>query len=257
MPSGRALVVTGVVATVALTGCYGSTEPATDVGPETARLNARGTANNGPARSWFQYWLTGTDRHRKGTSATTWPAGASGPFSERVTGLAAGSSYSFRVCGSDEGAEAVCAQTRTFTTRPPVEDALMGYYYAGCCSRLDIDAHSGPQGGDARGQLRYHRGSSSTPTSEDFTGSITCLAANGTKAAAGAVGTWRPTRPGSGTTRPGTILQTVVDGRAQDDMIASIVEGDGSTPPNCAAGLSASTGTLIIPDHELIVNDAP
>ena len=40
-------------------------------------------------------------------------------------------------------------------------------------------------------------------------------------------------------------------------MIAPLVETADSTPPNCAAGLSADTGNIIIPDHELIVNDAP
>jgi hypothetical protein len=43
-------------------GCYGSTEPATDIGPESATLQGHGTANNGPAKSWFQYWLTGSER---------------------------------------------------------------------------------------------------------------------------------------------------------------------------------------------------
>jgi hypothetical protein len=47
-----------VVAGLALTGCYGSTEPATEVTADTARLNARGTANNGPATSFFEIWPT-------------------------------------------------------------------------------------------------------------------------------------------------------------------------------------------------------
>lgn len=244
----------GLVLVLAFAGCYGSTEPATNVGPESATLQARGTANNGPAHGGFQYWLTSADRIRKGTGEA-FPAGASGPVSHRVTGLAAGSSYSFRACGSDDnGGERVCAQTRTFTTQPPVEDAVMGYFYAGCCSTFDLDAHSGPTGEKPRGYIHWHVGSSSVPPPyDDFKGFVTCLAANGHQAAVGAVGQWRR---GSEAPRPGTILFTSVDRLAQADTI-NIVEATGSTPPNCAAASFANQGVISIPDHELIVNDAP
>ncbi len=43
-----------VVAAITLAGCYGSTEPATDVRPNSAVLQARGTANDGPAFSYFE-----------------------------------------------------------------------------------------------------------------------------------------------------------------------------------------------------------
>ena len=86
----------GMLGVLVLSGCYGSTEPATDIGPESATLRAHGTADNGPAHAGFQYWLTNADRIRKGTTHA-FPAGASGPFSDRVTRLAAGSSYSFRL----------------------------------------------------------------------------------------------------------------------------------------------------------------
>jgi hypothetical protein len=248
--SGRVVAVVGLVAALGLTGCYGSTEPATDVGPESATLRAHGTANNGPASSSFSYWLTNADRIRHGTPVRSWPAGASGPITERVSGLAAGSSYSFKVCGRDEGGEDVCAQTRTFTTKPPVEDALMGYAWVGCCSRFTIDAHSGPDGENPRGQV-IQTGSGPTPTS--FTGSISCLAVDGNRAAAGAVGNWRT---GSDPPRPGTLLLTIEDRVAQTDTAHTIFT-DGSTPPNCAGASFANQGEFIIPDHEMIVNDAP
>ena len=245
----RIAIGMGVLVLTALPGCYGSTEPATDVGPESATLQGRGTANNGAAQVFFEYWLTDADRIRKRIGDRI-PAGASGPYRKRVTQLAAGSSYSFKLCGNDEPAgETVCAQTRTFTTRPPVEDALMGYFYAGCCSRFDIDAHSGPNGEDPRGELRYHVASSSSQFSDTFTGSISCLAANGDRAAAGAVGSWR-------NRGPATILFTAVDRGAEEDTI-NIVDTAGSAPPDCANASFANQGQIIIPDHELIVNDAP
>jgi hypothetical protein len=250
----RTIIGMGMAGVLILSGCYGSTEPATDIGPESAKLNARGTANNGPAHGGFEYWLTNADRIRKRTSQA-FPAGASGPISQRVTGLAAGSSYSFRACGNDDnGGNTVCAQTRTFTTKPPVEDAVMGYFYSGCCSTFDLDAHSGPNGENPRGYIHWHAGSSSDPPPyDDFNGFVTCLAANGHQAAVGAVGQWRR---GSDAARAGTILFTVVDRLAQDDTI-HIVEADGSTPPSCATASFANQGVISIPDHELIVNDAP
>jgi hypothetical protein len=249
----RIIIGMGVLGLAVLPGCYGSTEPATNIGPESASLNGRGTTNNGPAHAGFEYWLTNADRIRKGT-AHAYPGGASGPVSERVTQLAAGSSYSFRLCGTDDnGGNTLCAQTRTFTTAPPVEDAVMGYFYGGCCSQFHIDAHSGPNGENPRGNILYHRGNSSLPPPyPDFNGSITCLAANGHQAAVGAVGQWTQ---GSEPPRAGTILFTVVDRLAQGDTI-NIVEADGSTPPNCATASFANQGAIIIPDHELIVNDA-
>lgn len=253
MLSGRAVTVVTLVAGLGLTGCYGSTEPATDIGAESATLRAHGTANNGPAHSSFTYWLTNADRIRHNTPVRDWPTGASGPISERVTGLAAGSSYSFKVCGRDEGAESgVCAQTRTFNTKPPVEDALMGYFWGGCCSRLTVDAHSGPDGENPRGTMSQS-GTGGGPTLTTFSGSITCLVVDGKRAAAGAVGNWRT---GSDPPRPGTILLLVEDRVAQTDR-GHTTHTDGSTPPNCAGASFANLGEFIIPDHEMIVNDAP
>ena len=80
--------------------------------------------------------------------------------------------------------------------------------------------------------------------SDTFTGSISCLAANGDRAAAGAVGSWRHRGPA-------TILFTAVDRGAEEDTI-NIVDTAGSAPPDCANASFANQGQIIIPDHELI-----
>ncbi|MBN1528335.1 MAG: hypothetical protein JW895_04705 [Thermoleophilaceae bacterium] len=248
------------ISAVALAGCYGSTEPATDVGISSATLNARGTANNGPAHAYFQYWLTGSERDPSRAGGYDVPAGASGPVSARVTGLAAASSYSFRLCGWDrdvdpEGSSGpeVCAQTRTFTTAAPVEDALRGGFWAGCCSRLDVDAKSAPDGGSPRGSVSWHRSSSSSPDPPRvFSGFVTCLAVGGSRAAVGAVGKW--TQSGAPDANA-TFLITVVDGRAHEDTYHE-VETAGSAPPNCGTASFASQSTLIDPNADFIVDDA-
>jgi hypothetical protein len=248
-----------VLVAIALAGCYGSTEPATDVGIDSATLNGHGTANNGRAHAYFQYWLTGaSDAEPPRAGGYDYPAGASGPISAKATNLAAGSSYSFRLCGWDINAEGgggpeVCAQTRTFTTKPPVEDALRGGFWSGCCSRLDIDAKSAPNGTNARGSVQWYWHSSSSPDPPRvFNGFVTCLAVNGSRAAVGAVGKW--TQNGAPDTNA-TFLITVVDGRTQEDTYHEI-ETAGSAPPNCATASFANQNTLIDPTADFIVNDA-
>jgi hypothetical protein len=241
-----------------LAGCYGSTEPATDVGIDSATLNGHGTANNGRAHSYFQYWLTGSERDPLRAGDHDWPAGASGPINAKVTNLAAGSSYSFRLCGSDinaegEGGPQICAQTRTFTTKAPVEDALRGGSWAGCCSHVDIDAKSAPNGTNARGSVSWYRRSSTSPDPPRlFSGVVTCLAVDGSRAAVGAVGKW--TQNGSPDANA-TFLITIVDGRTVGDTYNE-VETAGSALPNCATASFAHQGQLIDPGADFIVNDA-
>jgi hypothetical protein len=241
----------------ALAGCYGSTDPATDVGIDSATLHGYGTANNGPADTWFEYGPTGYDRPLT-VGAGTWPAGARGPVSAKVTGLAAGASYSFKLCGRDRygdgsSGDAICAQTRTFMTKPPVEDSVKGHLNAGCCSGLSVDAASGPNGSNPRGSIFSHRQSSmEPPPGYDFSGIVTCLAVDGSRAAVGAVGKWTH---GQDPPTNGTFLVTIVDGRAQEDTYNE-VQTAGSTPPNCAKADFSHQSTLIITEYSFIVNDA-
>jgi hypothetical protein len=243
--------VIGVLLTIALTGCYASTEPATNVGPETAKLNARGTANDVPARSSFEYWRTGTTQPHLETFARTWPAGASGPFSEPVSGLAAGSSYSFRICGSDANGSG-CAQTRTFTTKPPVEDGAVGWSWAGCCGRFEVDAHSTATGANPHGRLSSSGGDGYNSAS--FVGLVTCLVVHGSQAAVGAVG--RVTFQPGGESVDQTYLVTIVDRRLERDTLNTVV-ASGTTPPDCASASFANNGEIIIPGGDYVVNDAP
>jgi hypothetical protein len=249
----RAIIGMGMAAVLVLSGCYGSTEPATNVGIDRATLNAQGTANNGPARAHFEYEVNGRVGDPLTAFVGRFPAGASGPFSKLVTGLAAATTYSFRVCGTDEnGGETACAQTRTFTTRPPVEDAVFGGYWSGCCNSWAVDAKSGPSGENPQGFIRWHTGPSGfDPYSHDFDGTVTCLRVEGSRAAVVAVGAIRHSSGAPDT--PTTSTAIVVDGRAGVD---SIYDPDipGTTPPDCE-DLTGSLGQLDS-RHELIVNDA-
>jgi hypothetical protein len=173
---------------VALGGCVGSTEPATEVGTESARLNARGTADNGPATSYFEYEPTNGAGFRQKTVVRRWPAGASGSFSETVDLLPA-TPYEFRVCGRDDADSGPyrCAQTRTFTTSNPSGDRVKArfldafrpgtpYYDA-----YKIDARSGPAGENPSGYVAIG------PFAQ-FQGFVNCLTVRGDRAVVGAIG---------------------------------------------------------------------
>jgi hypothetical protein len=250
---GRPIVIgLGVLGLAVLPGCYASTEPATEVGPETAKLNAHGTANNGPASAYFRYWLTGAPDQELVSDPIHFPAGATGPFSKKVGGLAADSEYTFKVCGADDGAgEEVCAQTRTFTTAPAVEDSVVGGASSGCCFSVRVDARAGPNGESARGTSRY----TSLPAfsiGTEFTGFVTCLAVDGRSAAVGAIGQLRRLGAQDPGPHPASMLMTVVDGHLGPDSFRTGQFGPASPAPDCASASFENHSTL----GQFIVNDA-
>jgi hypothetical protein len=220
----------GLVAIVLLVGCYASTGPATDVGSETATLRAHGTADKGPATSWFEYEVTGRVGAPAQTRELDWPAGASGPITLKVEDLSASTPYTFRVCGRDNETAAVCAQTRTFTTKAATEDVAHGGWWSGCCSSFGVNARSGPGGENARGSIAQRVGNSFDPVSTSFQGNVTCLEVDGRRAVVGAVGEVE-TSP-SGTTSPASLLVLAVDGVTGADAYTTQNYGPAS-PPNC------------------------
>ena len=217
---------------LALVGCYGSTEPATEVERESARLNARGTANSGPASSVFEYWPTGRQNLTRRTGRVEWPAGASGPISQVLRELRPGTPYSFRLCGADQGREDVCAQTRSFTTDDAVEDSARGSYFFSSQTSGGVSATSGPSGENPTGTLRLTSSCGLSCSQFNYTGTVTCLAVDGLRAAIGAVGTRRET-PGN-EIRNAVGLMTVVDGGLEGpDTLNHRWETDTTTPPDC------------------------
>jgi hypothetical protein len=253
LTSRLAAVVSALVA-AALAGCYGSTEPATDIGPESATLNARGTANDGPAYSDFEYWLTGRGGPHLHIGGGPWPAGASGPISQKVAHLAAASGYSFRACGRDvNDSEYTCAQSRTFSTKAPVEDSVYGGWWAGCCTTFSIDARSGPSGDKPGGSMHYGTLLPQNGHSIGFTGIVTCMRVDGATATVGALGNRKESPPDT-TTRASLLVQ-IVDGHLQQDQYSDNPLQEGATLPDCSNG-SFSRHLSLDLQHELIVNDA-
>jgi hypothetical protein len=231
------LVATALAATAVLVGCYGSTEPATNIGEDSATLNGRGTANNGPARSWFEY--TDPSGFIDRTPLRHWPAGASGPFSERVTNLFVAAQYSFRLCGEDEGIfQTVCAQTRTFRTPPFAGDYVQGHFTTlGPLQDRRFRARSGPGGENAKGEVRFFAGSGFEAFSP-----VTCLKVSNNRAIIGTVE--------ADLTFPR--LWAVQDGP----------DGFGSreaptNPPNCSSLTFDQIGQAPTDRNDVVVHDEP
>jgi hypothetical protein len=224
-------VVAAVIAVLGMAGCYGSTGSATDVGTDRAQLHGKGTTNNGPAHVFFRVWPTQFPSRGFDTRGTDLPGGVSGPysestnFSEAVTRLVPATSYSFRLCGTDQGAsQPVCAQTETFKTTSPNGDVVQGYVFGNpvnAATSASVGASSDPGGAHPTGGMTLPG---------YFSGSVTCLRVQGSHAVVGAVGTIQPN------SQPATGVFEIEDGGAgADDQVASNVVVGSSTPPDCAS----------------------
>jgi hypothetical protein len=252
-------------ASVVLVGCYGETRPATDVTPNSARLHGHFTADKGPALSWFEYWKTsepdtkwevGFENRADGESA---PVEADAPLRLGSAGLDPmpsrlryGTSYSFRLCGRDQGGPPACAQTETFTT--PVGDAVEAYLAFGFQAmqpKWYVRGSSSPTGQNPQGSL-HESGA------HEFNGFISCLAVSGHRAAVGAVGYGRDAFPGDDPSWvPETQLLSIQeDPNNPNGASFKQVVTAGSTRPNCS---TASFENLIPPSfpRQAFIQDAP
>jgi len=240
-----------------LAGCYGSTEPATNVGIDRATLTAKGTTNAGAAHIYFEYWPTGQPASVLATIGKDIPGGVTGPYSEATAdsfrGLKPATGYTYRVCGKDQSSpNGACAQTRTFTTSTPAGDLIRGDYatlLGGIGHRGAVDAHSDASGANAGGTLSLPEDKHASPIG-NFSGNVTCLRVEGNKATVGAVG--------SVAGQPTTALLVYVDNDlnwvAPTDQL-DWTETPGTTPPNCASGSFTSLRSLAY--SSTFVYDAP
>jgi hypothetical protein len=253
MTGRRSSCAVAVVATtLVLGGCYGSTEPATDIGFDHATFNGRGTTNDGPARVYFEFWPTAHPDQLGRTVGKDVPAGVTGPISEPnfpfPYGLRVDTAYSFRLCGTDRGApNGICAQTRTFRTKRPDGDLVRGGFatqLTGIGHSGGAEAQSDASGGNPAGNLTLPGDLGNT-----FSGDVTCLAVHGNEAAVGAVGTRVDGSPASG------LLKVRDDPTSSNaDKVAYTVTPNGP-PPNCAG---ATFGDLFQPAFSVFaVYDTP
>lgn len=247
-----------VMCALALAGCYGQTNQATHLTPNGAWLEAAGTANNGPAYTYFEYWKTSDPSQKTQTVTRNWPATASHAFHEEVPmtpssdptlaqGLDYGTAYSYHMCGGDQGQPAHCAQTQSFTT--PVGDSVDGFFatgYLNSAPKWYFDAWSGPAGQGPAGKVIL------SDLFGTFNGQVTCLAVNGTRAAIGATGTETDYQ---GNSQQKSYLVTVEVPNASGAQTLG-VQDNGSAAPDCAHASFTNQGSQVFV-AALRLQDAP
>jgi hypothetical protein len=220
------LLLVAVAIAVTLVGCYGSTEPATNVTAGGATLHGKGTSNNGPAVSYFEYWPTENPNSKQTTPERSWPGGVSGPLSDPATGMSPGIAYSFRVCGRDNGASAVCAQTRGIGDSLAVRITYNSNQYA------QVDARSGGSGQNPNGQL----GSVVSGIPRAY--SVTCLAVSGNRALVGGV-----------RTPDDNVLFGFQDGSLTYGATSGTTPADCGTDYDSLPQHTANSGTVVVHDE--------
>jgi hypothetical protein len=240
----RAITAIGLMGVAAaLAGCYGSTQPARDIGVDRATLTGQGTLDKGDAHVYFELWPSSQPAAVFKTIGTDLPGGISGPYNESTTksfhGLTPATQYSYRLCARDAGSPGgACAQTLTFKTVTPAGDLVRGDYmtlFGGIGHSASVDAHSDASGANAAGTMTLPADKNTSGNTATFSGAVTCLAVQGNRATVGAVGTKGDS--------PTTALFQIVDADATWISSADQVdwtETTGSSPPNCANGSFAN-----------------
>lgn len=200
-PSARIFSVAALTAAIlSIAGCYGQTDLATHIAQDAATLNARGTANNGPADVYYEYWKTSAPQTKLQTATKTIRGGASGPFDQRVTGLDDQTAYSFRLCGSDQSGSgpAVCAQTRSFFTGLSSVQAFGDTHNPPATrdyERIHVNVVAAPPGGEPSGRVFFgwyiHESTTAYPggiffdAGSETEDNVTCVNVQGNVAAVG------------------------------------------------------------------------
>jgi hypothetical protein len=187
--SSISLVVFGVALLV--TGCYGSTEPATNIGYDNATFRGQGTTGQDGTHVFFEWWQGGRADNVLATLGKDIAGGVTGPYSEppftEAPLLRPATQYLFRLCGRETAT--TCAQTRSLTTLTPTGDRIHGAFAFGSdlSAGGSVDARSDRTGGNPAGRLSL----SSDPQTPGigFAGDVTCVKVNGSQAVVGAVGT--------------------------------------------------------------------
>ena len=136
MPAKRSALLLPVLLMVpGLSACVGDTDPADKISSYSARLNAHGRTNDGPAKWWWEYSTvkanlgTASDKEVCGSlkpvgvapDARCGPASVSTdvPLSFTLTELTADTTYYFRACGQDTNKSSPsCGNTLSFKTKP-------------------------------------------------------------------------------------------------------------------------------------------
>lgn len=108
-----------VAVSLAVSGCFGDSDPASSITKTTAVLNAHCATLSDSSSSSITYFEYGTTTaYGMKTPTRSWAAGLCAGFNETIGGLTPNTVYHFRVCGKELSLNGLpaCSADRTFTT---------------------------------------------------------------------------------------------------------------------------------------------
>ena len=151
-----------IICAVILSGCQGSTIPATNVGTTTATFNAQASCSGGVPTPCSWYWRWGTNGNYQYSSAIAGPFKStySGTLSYTATGLTPNTTYSYELCGEGDNISVfVCLTSANGTTNQ------FTTLSTGSSSGGSSGSGSGGSGSSGGGSTGYPSGS---PYSSNF-----------------------------------------------------------------------------------------
>lgn len=253
----------GVGLLLVFAGC-GQTDYATDVTEDGAQLNGTITTltEGVDTTAWFEYWLTANPAAKQQTPDQN--VTSTGPINADIGSLANRTEYQYRLCGTEDDSQVVCAQTRRFTTGRDTVQAYgesereVGPTRTRWFSDLDFDLVAGASGVSGPGVVTEHFVGTAGHLQFDIGGpagsyEVTCFEVSGNTAT---IGFHR--------TEDQISLQSfaqLVDGGALgsglDTVAGHINELPGAEqrdPSDCSSPVE---GALPLQAGEIVVNEAP
>jgi hypothetical protein len=243
----------------------GQTDYATDVTEDGAQLNGTITtlAEDVTTTAWFEYWPTANPSNKQQTPDQD--VTSTGPLNADVGSLANQTEYQYRLCGTEDDSQVVCAQTRRFTTG---RATVQGYGYTdfvgdplGVRERfqgLDFDAVAGSSGLSGPAFVVYELDAGSSiltfPLGSRTTPTVTCFDVEGNTAVIGLHNAEQPNVPQS--------FVQLVDGgplgSGQDGLAALVNDLPPDSPDRDPSDCSPIQKPLIpLISGEIVVNEAP
>jgi hypothetical protein len=254
----------GVGLLLVFAGC-GQTDYATGVTEDGAQLNGTITTltEGVETTAWFEYWPTANLAAKQQTPDQN--VTSTGPINADIGSLANRTEYQYRLCGTEDDSQVVCAQTRRFTTGRDTVQAYGDTDFVGDplgvperFRGLDFDVVAGSSGVSGPAFVFYELDAGpyilTFPLGSHTTPTVTCFEVGGNTAVIGLRNTDRPDLQQS--------FVQLVDGGplgSGQDGLAAIVN---DLPPDYADRDPSDCSPIqrpLIPlsSGEIVVNEAP
>jgi len=243
----------------------GQTDYATDVTENGAQLNGTITTltEDVDTTAWFEYWPTANPAAKQQTPDQD--VTGTGPINADISSLVTRTEYQYRLCGTEDDSQVVCAQTRRFTTARDTVQAYGDTDFVGDplgvperFRALAVDVVAGSSGVSGPAFVFYELDAGSSiltfPLGSRTTPTVTCFDVDGNTAIIGLYNAEQQNVPQS-------FLQLVDGGplgSGQDGLAALVNDLPPESPNRDPSDCSPIQKPLIpLTSGEIVVNEAP